>query len=292
VSLRLPRSTHRNPPSDPYGGRPEPPKTRLALAKLLAALPVELALHALVAYRHPPYLVTVTVLAISSTALLIWVFEPAVTRALRTWLHSPAQAAARRLHGAEALWRVRATLPGHPDSAGRLARSFAERDLDVLGIHGHTLPDQTRDEFVLAAPRHVPAEVITRTAANAGGADIRVWPTTALALTDEQTRALALAARVTADRGELPMALAQLLGARSHAAPDPQPADALGTDAPDDTRLAVSVPGHGTVILDRPGRPFTPTEAARARRLAEIAGTAHTGRRDGEPPPPHGTGPR
>lgn len=274
MPLRLPRATDHDLPSDPYGGRSEPSKLRLALAKLLAALPVELALNALVAYLHPPYLVTVAVLAISSTALLVWVLEPAVARGLRTWLHGPALAASRRVHGAEALWRVRATLPGQSADTDQLAQRFAEQDLGVLAVHGHTRPDETRDEYVLAAPQDVPAEMISRTAADAGAADIRVWPTTAMALTDDQTRALLLAARVTADRGELPMALAQLLGARCHTAPDRRSTAVPAPKPRDETRLEVPVPGHGTVILERPGRPFTMAEAARAHRLAEIAGSA------------------
>jgi hypothetical protein len=247
----------------------------MTLVRLIAALPAELALNALVTYWEPAYLVSVALLAISSTILVIWVAEPATMRALRKWVHAPSSAAARRLHAAEALWRVRATVPDRPGSLQRLTHGFAEQDLNVLTVHVHALADRVLDEFVLAAPPHVPAEDILRAVTGAGGADVQVWPTTALALADGQTWALTLAARVTADPGELPMALAELLGARIVPAPDPAAVDGPAPDAPGGSSLRVHAPGGGTVVLDRPGEPFTPAEVARAHRLAEVVGAVH-----------------
>lgn len=66
---------------------------RMTTVELAAALPLELALHALVLLAHPPYLISAVALAISSTTLAIWVVEPAVMRALGAWLHAPAQLA-------------------------------------------------------------------------------------------------------------------------------------------------------------------------------------------------------
>ncbi len=62
-----------------------------------------------------------------------------------------------------------------------------------------------------------------------------VWPTSALALVDGQTKALTLAAQVTANPGS---------------------------------------PWSGLIVVSRPDEPFTPAESARAHRLAEVAVSA------------------
>ena len=268
-----------NSQCDTCGRPPRPRKLRITLVKLVAAFPLELALNALALYWDPAYLISVAILAISSTILVIWVVEPAAMRALKTWLHAPTSAAALRLHEADALWRVRATIPDRPGSLERLTRGFAKRDLNVLAVHVHTLADGVLDEFVIATPRHVRAEDIKEAATVAGGARVQVWPTTALALADGQTRALALAARVTADPSELHLALAELLGAQVMPAVDPRATVGLTTGEPDGSTLHVALPGGGVAILDRPNEPITPAEAARAQRLAEVARASHVARR-------------
>ncbi len=90
----------------------------MALVKLLAVLPLELALHLLVLWLHPPYLLSVLLLAGFSTGLVIWVVEPAAVRGLRAWLHAPTGAGVERLHTSDALWRIRVTGRG-PWSASR-----------------------------------------------------------------------------------------------------------------------------------------------------------------------------
>ncbi|MGY1590963.1 hypothetical protein ACI79D_03185 [Geodermatophilus sp. SYSU D00708] len=124
---------------------------------------------------------------------------------------------------------------------------------------------------------------IKRAVVAAGGSEVRVWPTTVLALADGQTRALTVAARVAADPEELPMALAELLGARVRPTPAADTTDDPDPGAPQDlalrdTRLRVLVPDGEPVILDRPGDPFTPAEAARADRLAQLTRPAHAHR--------------
>lgn len=245
------------------------------MVKLIAALPLELALNAFTLYWSPPYLVSAAILAISSTILAIWVVEPAAMRALRSWLHAPGHAATRRLQEAEALWRVRATIADRPGSLERLTHGFARHNLNVLAVHVHTLGDQALDEFILATPHDMLAGDIRRTATAAGGADVQVWPTTALALADGQTRALALATRVTADPDELSMALAELLGAHALPADDPAAPGRLASGEKDGSALQVFLPGGGAVVLDRPGEPITPAEAARAQRLADVARASH-----------------
>jgi hypothetical protein len=124
----------------------------------------------------------------------------------------------------------------------------------------------------------VRAEDIKRTASLAGGAQVQVWPTTALALADGQTRALALAARVTADPDELSMALAELLGAHVMPAGDMDETAALPDGEMAGSKLQVPLPGGGAVFLDRPSEPITPAEAARAHRLADVARASHVAR--------------
>jgi len=53
------------------GRLPHPRKLRLTVAKLASVFPVELLLHALVIHFHTSYALTVTVLAVSTTVLVI-----------------------------------------------------------------------------------------------------------------------------------------------------------------------------------------------------------------------------
>jgi hypothetical protein len=80
---------------DSCGRPPRPRRTRLTTVKLTAALPLELALHSLVVLAHPPILLSAVVIAISSTALAVWIVEPAVMRPLGSWLHAPPSPDAR-----------------------------------------------------------------------------------------------------------------------------------------------------------------------------------------------------
>ena len=182
------------------------------MARSAAVLPVEL-LHALVLPAHPPCLVSVATLTAGSTLLAVRVVEPVTVRVLRTWLHAPARAGQDRLSAADTLRRVRATVPDRPGVLERLAHGFAERDLNVLGVHLHTLGGEGLDEFVLAAPRDVDAVAVA--VARAGGRPVQVRRTAATALADGQTRALTLAGRVHRSPAELPSALGELLVARA-----------------------------------------------------------------------------
>ena len=96
------------------GHTPHPERRRLALAKLTAVFPIELALHLLVLWLHPPLLATAALLAVTTTALVIWVVEPSAMRLLARWLNAPAARAQDHLLRAESLWRVRVTLRDTP----------------------------------------------------------------------------------------------------------------------------------------------------------------------------------
>ncbi len=265
---------------DVCGRLPHPARLRLTLAKLAAIFPVELALHALILELHPAYLVSVSLLALTTTALVIWVIEPSTMRLLRRWLHAPAH---RRRHHARAglqhapsLWRIRVTLEDRAGELEHLAHGLTELDANILGLHIHPVVDGVRDELVVATPDSVGPEDLLAVVSASGGSDAQVWPTTALALVDGQTKALSLSAQVAADPAELSHAVAELLGARL--VTDPKAIE--GRLPTDGTCLKIPSPWAGLYVFVRPGEPFTPAESARAHRLAQVAETSRALSRD------------
>ncbi|WP_167041335.1 ACT domain-containing protein [Salinibacterium sp. ZJ454] len=248
------------------GRLPEPAKTRLTLAQVATILPIELLVHALVVGTHLPFLIKVAVLTVTATLLVIWVAEPSVKRLLRGWLHAPALRGRRRLDDSPALWRVRTTLPDMPGALQRMTRVLARADINILSIHSHLVDGGALDEFVLEAPEAITEQHIVDALENGGGRDSGVWSTTALALADGQTRVLSIAARIAGDSTELPLAIAEMLGARVT-----DGATVVVPDAADRTTLKVPTTDRGPMIFSRPGEPFTLAESARAHRLAELA---------------------
>ena len=255
------------------GRLPHPRKLRLTLAKLTAVFPIELLLHALVIHVHTPYALTVTILAITTTVLVIWVVEPSTMRLLTRWLHAPALHAREQLHGAESLWRIRVALDDEPDSLEAITHELAAVRATILDLQVYPLPDSARDEIVVGAAEHLREEDLRRAIQRGGGVDVRVWPTTALALVDGQTKALTLAARVAVTPEELPLAVAEML--------DAQVVTDLGQTqgrsyrgAENGTTLRIPSPWTGLFVFFRPDEPFTPAESARANQLAQIAEAA------------------
>ncbi len=246
------------------GRLPHPRRLRLTLAKLLAIFPVEFALHAAVLAWHPPYLVSVSLLVISTTALVIWVIEPSTMRLLRSWLHAPRT---RPTPGIDALWRIRVTLADRTGALEQLTHQLAGVDANILGLHVHPVDDGVRDELVVSTADTVGPQMLLEAIEAAGGRDAHVWPTTTLALVDGQTKALSLSAQVVSDPSELPHAVAELLGAQLVT-----DRVALGGTLPTDgTVLKIPSPWTGLFAFTRPGEPFTPAESARAHRLAQLA---------------------
>jgi len=257
------------------GRLPHPRKLRLTLAKLTAVFPIELLLHALVIHFHTSYALTVTILAIATTVLVIWVVEPSAMRLLTRWLHAPALHAREQLHEAESLWRIRVTLDDEPDSLEAITHELAAVRAIILDrpVQVYPLPNSARDEIVVGAAEHLREEDLLRAIQRGGGADVRVWPTTALALVDGQTKALTLAARVAVTPEELPLAVAEML--------DAQVVTDLGQTqgrsyrgAENGTTLRIPSPWTGLFVFSRPDEPFTPAESARANRLSQIAEAA------------------
>src|SRR5665647_3775763 len=144
------------------GRLPHPRKLRLTLAKLTAVFPIELLLHALVIHFHTSYALTVTILAIATTVLVIWVVEPSAMRLLTRWLHAPALHAREQLHGAESLWRIRVTLDDEPDSLEAITHELAAVRATILDLQVYPLPDSARDEIVVGAAEHLREEDLLR----------------------------------------------------------------------------------------------------------------------------------
>ena len=255
------------------GRLPHPHKLRLALAKLTAVFPVELLLHALVIYYHLSFVLTVTLLAVSTTVLVIWVVEPSAMHLLTRWLHAPTLHARKRLHGAESLWRVRVTRDDQPGSLEAITPELAAVQATILDRQVHPAAEGAPDEMVVGAAEHVREEDLVGAIERSGGVDVDLWPTTALALVDGQTKALTLAARVAVTPEELPLAVAEMLGAQ--VVTDLRLIQGGSEPGADDgTTLQVPSPSTGLFVFSRPDEPFTRAESARANRLAQIAEVA------------------
>lgn len=248
------------------GLMPEPTRTRLTLANVAVMLPIELLVHALVVDTQLPYLAKVLVLTVTATVLVIWVAEPSAARMLRGWLHAPALRDRRKLTAAPALWRARTVLRDDPGSLQKVTKALARTGTNILSIHVHPVEDGVLDEFVLSAPGHLGERALLDALHDGGGTRPHVWPTTALAMADGQTKALSLAARIADAPDELPLAVAELLRARILS-----PAEALLERYDAGTRLKIPTAWHGPITFVRQGEPFTPAESARAHRLAELA---------------------
>lgn len=252
------------------GQMPEPTKTRLTLANIAVMLPIELLVHAAVVETHLPYVAKVLVLTLTATVLVIWVAEPSAARMLRSWLHAPALRHRKRLTTAPALWRARTVLDDQPGSLQKITQALARLDTNILSIHLHPVAGGVLDEFVLSAPGNLGERELVDALRAAGGRHPHVWPTTALAMADGQTKALSLAARIAGNPDELPLAVAELLSARIvPEAVEGRREAAASADA--GTVLKIPTAWHGPITFYRPGEPFTPAESARAHRLAELA---------------------
>ena len=255
------------------GRLPHPHKLRLALAKLTAVFPIELLLHALVVYFHVSFALTVILLSVSTTVLVIWVVEPSAMRLLTRWLHAPALHTRKKLHGAESLWRIRAKLDDRPGSLEAITPQLAALRATILDRRVHRHVEGDLDEIVVGVADHVREEDLLGAIERGGGVDIDLWQTTALALVDGQTKALRLAARVAVTPEELPMAVAELLGAQ--VVTDPQLIERCSARGDDDEcTLRVPSLSAGLFVFSRPDEPFTVAESCRANRLAQIAEAA------------------
>ncbi|YCK82205.1 amino acid-binding protein [Arthrobacter sp. D3-18] len=267
---------------DVCGQLPEPPKARLTIANIAVMLPIELLVHAAVVGTTLPYVAKVLLLAVTATVLVIWVAEPSAAKVLRRWLHAPALRQRHKLHLAPALWRARTVLMDQPGSLQKITHALAKMDANILSLHVHPmtgtgsaqtgLNGRVMDEFVLSTPGEVTEQELLKALHDGGGHESYVWPTTALAMADGQTKALSLAARIAGNPTELAMAVAELLSAKvvpiDPERPRPEVPTVVG---PSTDILKIPTAWHGPLVFSRPGEPFSPAESARAHRLAELA---------------------
>ncbi|QNP62159.1 GNAT family N-acetyltransferase [Streptomyces genisteinicus] len=175
------------------------------------------------------------------------------------------------------LWRMRTTVEDAPGSLAALCSALAALDVDILTLQTHPLAHGTVDEFLLRAPAGLDAQRLTREVAAAGGTSTWTERADAHDLVDTPTRVLGLATRTALDAAELPLALRQLLGRCTIRS---RPAQTLGgrSTGPlppvegvlEETVMRLRDPGGGTITVERPYLPFTPTEFARARALVEL----------------------
>ncbi|MEE6296591.1 ACT domain-containing protein [Georgenia wangjunii] len=271
-------STHVSPADltcEVCGRMPEPRKTRMTAATVLAMLPLELLVHALVLRSDLSLPLKVLTLTVTATALAIWVAEPSVMRMLRRWLHGPVLKTRSRYAGAEALWRIRTRVEDRPGALGAITQELALLGGNILAVHVHPAPGGPVDEFIVATPGDVTPRALADAVHDADGEDPQIWPTTPLSLMDGQTKALDLAVQVASDPHVLPDALAELLDAEPVSGSPGAPASYLTAGA---TILKVPATWDGAHAFARPGRPFTMAESARAHRLAELAEVVERGR--------------
>lgn len=170
-----------------------------------------------------------------------------------------------------ALWRLRTTVRDTPGSLAQVCGALASLGVDILTLQTHPLSDGTVDEFLLRAAASLPSKELARAVGAAGGRDTWLERADAHDLVDTPARVLTLATRTALDPAELPLALRQLVGRctiRSVPAADgamPPPEGEL-----EEHVLRLRDPSGGTLVVERPYLPFTPTEFARARALVEL----------------------
>ncbi|MEU2549343.1 GNAT family N-acetyltransferase [Streptomyces roseolus] len=176
-----------------------------------------------------------------------------------------------------ALWRLRTTVDDAPGSLAALCTVLARLGVDILTLQTHPLTRGTVDEFLLRAPAGLSAADLARETAAAGGRDTWTERADAHDLVDTPTRVLGLATRTALDAAELPLSLRRLLGRCTlHSIPAVSlTGRPTGEETPvegvlEETVMKLRDPGGGTLLIERPHLPFTPTEFARARALVEL----------------------
>ncbi|MGA5130969.1 GNAT family N-acetyltransferase [Streptomyces olivoreticuli] len=173
-----------------------------------------------------------------------------------------------------ALWRMRTTVRDEPGSLAALCMALAHHRVDILALQTHPLADGAVDELLLRAPDALTPAELADAAAAGGGSGTWLERADAHDLVDAPTRALTLATRTALDAAELPLALRQLFGRcairsvpAAEGGPDPTvPPEGVW----EETVMRLPDPSGGTITIERPHLPFTPTEFARARALVEL----------------------
>ncbi|MCK7626386.1 GNAT family N-acetyltransferase [Streptomyces sp. RS10V-4] len=271
--------------SVPAARRPHWRRAAVELAALFTAVAVaDTAANALVHGPAGPVLLCAAAAALLATAgFHVWWARrhdpaPPPTPVPDTGPAAPSAAPAPEAGGREAvLWRLRTTVRDEPGSLAALCAALAAHRVDILSLQTHPLSAGAVDEFLLRAPAGTAPAELTRAVAGAGGTDSWLERADAHDLVDAPTRMLGLATRTALDSAELPLALRQLLGRCTiHSVPARSPAGRpLAEEVPAEGVLAEHTmtfrdPSGGSLTIERPQVPFTPTEFARVRALVEL----------------------
>jgi hypothetical protein len=174
-------------------------------------------------------------------------------------------------HAAETvgtLWRVRTAVDDTPGRLAVLAAAIAALGANILTMQVYPVDSGVVDEFLIQAPQGITASRLIGALSTAGGGQVRVTQADLHALVDAPTHALGLAARLAREPETLHGVLADLLGTTRIVW---QPTDTWQGEGIDGTRMYLRDPASGFLIASRPDLPFTPTEFARARAMADLA---------------------
>lgn len=159
------------------------------------------------------------------------------------------------------LWQIRTVVDDEPGRLAALAGSLADLSVNILSVQVHPVVAGAVDDFVADAPEELTEEDLVAAVAAGGGRRAVVRPADVHGLADPPTRALQLAARLVRDPESLPLALSDLLDG---SAVEWSPAGAPGVE------MGLRDPRGGHLRVRREAR-LTPSEAARARALADLA---------------------
>ncbi|UQA90999.1 GNAT family N-acetyltransferase [Streptomyces halobius] len=229
----------------------------------------------------PALLVAAAVALLATTGCHVWWsrrYERTVAPPSDTGATTPSPTPSPEAGGQQtALWRMRTTVRDEPGSLAALCTALAARRVDILSLQTHPLSSGTVDEFLLRAPAALAAADLTRTASRAGGAHTWLERADTHDLVDAPTRMLGLATRTALDSAELPLALRQLLGRCTiHSVParsltgQPLAEEVPAEGVLDKHLMKFRDPSGGSLTLERPQLPFTPTEFARVRALVDL----------------------
>lgn len=172
------------------------------------------------------------------------------------------------------LWRVRAGLPDRPGALAELAAACGRSGVNIQTVQ--VFPDGTSvtDELVLQVPQDWTRERLLELVDGAGGQAVAAVPVTTAALEDQPTRYVQAVRAIIAQPATFPDVAAHLFDA-----------DVAPSDGTEDV-LEMTVGGSATIQIRR-NTPFTATERARARALAELVGQVLDAQ---APPTPHRPG--
>lgn len=181
-----------------------------------------------------------------------------------------------------AMWRLRTEIDNTPGRLAVLAGALAAAGANIHALQVYPTPAGVVDEFLVETPETTSSDQLCAALRAVGGRETHAVPADVLALVDAPSHALGLAARLALRPGSLPEVLADLLGAErvEQSADAIDPADSTDGAGPADRVEGESLwlcgPDGRRLVAIRPAVPFTATELARARAMADLADAFRT----------------